>query len=315
MKWFELLKQEYNCPVVMLHVPYQTGRRTSRRTMRAYVVDQLEREVIPALEKVAGKKLDRDELARRLAALGAGRGAISSPCGSRREHRPSPIDGYFGGVYYVGPIFSSFRGTEDAVALLPRAARRGRGSACAQARADDARRRCRAGEVPPRRRGPAELDAASSTSGACSAARARPWSRARTRASAASTTRASATTRRARSRRSPTTASVATRTSACRRGVELLERYVRDYEADGFLVNSVKSLQLLQRRAAPDAAAARGAHRRAGRLHRVRPRRPALLRQGQHREPRPELPADARGRGEGSGASRAPTAARRTRLP
>ena len=23
MKWFELLKQEYDCPVVMLHVPYQ----------------------------------------------------------------------------------------------------------------------------------------------------------------------------------------------------------------------------------------------------------------------------------------------------
>ncbi len=29
--------------------------------------------------------------------------------------RPSPIDGYFGGVYYVGPIFSSFRGTDDAI--------------------------------------------------------------------------------------------------------------------------------------------------------------------------------------------------------
>ena len=32
------------------------------------------------------------------------------------KNRPSPIDGYFGAVYYVGPIFSSFRGTEDAVA-------------------------------------------------------------------------------------------------------------------------------------------------------------------------------------------------------
>ena len=31
------------------------------------------------------------------------------------KQRPSPIDGYFGGVYYTGPIFSSFRGTEDAV--------------------------------------------------------------------------------------------------------------------------------------------------------------------------------------------------------
>jgi benzoyl-CoA reductase subunit B len=32
------------------------------------------------------------------------------------KNRPSPIDGYFGGVYYIGPIFSAFRGTEDAVA-------------------------------------------------------------------------------------------------------------------------------------------------------------------------------------------------------
>jgi benzoyl-CoA reductase subunit B len=31
------------------------------------------------------------------------------------KHRPSPIDAYFGGVYYVGPIFTAFRGTEACV--------------------------------------------------------------------------------------------------------------------------------------------------------------------------------------------------------
>ena len=31
------------------------------------------------------------------------------------KHRPAPIDGYFGAVYYVGPIFSAFRGTQDCV--------------------------------------------------------------------------------------------------------------------------------------------------------------------------------------------------------
>ena len=31
------------------------------------------------------------------------------------KHRPSPIDAYFGGVYYVGPIFSAFRGTAEGV--------------------------------------------------------------------------------------------------------------------------------------------------------------------------------------------------------
>lgn len=31
------------------------------------------------------------------------------------KRRPSPIDGYFGGVFYIGPIFTAFRGTQDAV--------------------------------------------------------------------------------------------------------------------------------------------------------------------------------------------------------
>ena len=28
---------------------------------------------------------------------------------------PSPIDAYFGGVYYIGPIFGAFRGTPEGV--------------------------------------------------------------------------------------------------------------------------------------------------------------------------------------------------------
>lgn len=112
MKWFELLKQEYDCPVVMLHVPYQTDGVISKE-MRQYIVDQLERDVIPALEKVAGKKLDREELSRRLALSAKAEEDLVAVWESAR-HKPSPIDGYFGGVYYVGPIFSSFRGSEDA---------------------------------------------------------------------------------------------------------------------------------------------------------------------------------------------------------
>lgn len=112
MKWFELLKQEYDCPVVMLHVPYQTDGVISAE-MRSYVAEQLERDVIPALEKVAGKKLDMDALAARLALSAKAEEDLVAVWESAR-HRPSPIDGYFGGVYYVGPIFSSFRGSEDA---------------------------------------------------------------------------------------------------------------------------------------------------------------------------------------------------------
>jgi benzoyl-CoA reductase subunit B len=113
MKWFELLKEEYKCPVVMLHVPYQEDGVITPE-MRSYVVDQLRDEVIPALEKVAGKKLDLEELARRLALSKLAEDDLVAVWESAR-HRPSPIDGYFGGVYYIGPIFSSFRGTEEAV--------------------------------------------------------------------------------------------------------------------------------------------------------------------------------------------------------
>jgi benzoyl-CoA reductase subunit B len=113
MKWFEILRQEWNCPVVMLHVPYQNEGHITPE-MRNYVTSQLERDVIPALEKVAGKKLDRDELALRMSNSAKAEEDLVAVWESAR-HRPSPIDGYFGGVYYVGPIFSSFRGSEDAV--------------------------------------------------------------------------------------------------------------------------------------------------------------------------------------------------------
>ena len=40
MKWFEILREEYDCPVAMLHVPYQ-GDGEITAAMRGYVVDQL----------------------------------------------------------------------------------------------------------------------------------------------------------------------------------------------------------------------------------------------------------------------------------
>ncbi len=113
LKWFELLKEEYDCPVVMLHVPYlEDGVITD--DMRQYIVEQLEREVIPALEAVAGKKLDYEDLARRLARSKQAEDDLVAVW-EAGKNTPSPIDGYFGGVYYIGPIFSAFRGTQEAV--------------------------------------------------------------------------------------------------------------------------------------------------------------------------------------------------------
>jgi benzoyl-CoA reductase subunit B len=114
MKWFELLREEYSCPVVMLHVPYQAeGRITDN--MRQYVVAQLRQKVIPMLAEVTGRAYDEDRLRACLALSAAAEDDLVWVLQSA-QHVPSPIDAYFGAVYYLGPIFSSFRGTTDAVA-------------------------------------------------------------------------------------------------------------------------------------------------------------------------------------------------------
>jgi len=113
LKWFELLKREYDCPVVMLHVPYQ-GDGQITPAMRKYVSDQLRDVVIPALETLAGRKVDYDLLSEQLALSARAEEDLVWVLESAK-HRPSPIDAYFGGVYYIGPIFTSFRGTTDAV--------------------------------------------------------------------------------------------------------------------------------------------------------------------------------------------------------
>ena len=113
MKWFELLREEYQAPVVLLHVPYQADGRITD-AMRQYVVDQLRRKVIPMLEQVSGRAYDEDRLKECLARSARAEDDLVAVLQSARQV-PSPIDAYFGAVYYVGPIFSSFRGTQDAI--------------------------------------------------------------------------------------------------------------------------------------------------------------------------------------------------------
>jgi benzoyl-CoA reductase subunit B len=113
LKWFEILKQEYDCPVAMLHVPYQ-GDGVITDSMRRYVVDQLREKVIPELERISGKPYDEDRLKQLLARSAAAEDDLVWVL-QAAKHRPSPIDAYFGGVYYIGPIFTAFRGTQDAV--------------------------------------------------------------------------------------------------------------------------------------------------------------------------------------------------------
>jgi len=113
LKWFELLRHEYDCETIMLHVPYQ-GDGVITDNMRNYVVRQLKEEVIPKLEKISGVKFDIERLREYLRHSAKAEDDLVWVLQSAKN-RPSPIDAYFGAIYYVGPIFSAFRGTPEAV--------------------------------------------------------------------------------------------------------------------------------------------------------------------------------------------------------
>jgi benzoyl-CoA reductase subunit B len=111
MKWFELLREELDRPSTMLQVPYQ-ARGEITPEMKAYVVKQLEDVVIPELEKLSGVKFDIDLLREKLERSRRAEDDLVAVL-EAAKNRPSPIDSYFGGVYYIGPIFTAFRGTEE----------------------------------------------------------------------------------------------------------------------------------------------------------------------------------------------------------
>src|SRR3974377_2017004 len=113
MKWFELLREQYQCETIMLHTPYLgDGKITSN--MIEYMVKQLKEEVIPKLERISGVKFDIDRLREHLQKSAATEDDLVRVLQSAKN-KPSPIDAYFGGIYYIGPIFGAFRGTDDAI--------------------------------------------------------------------------------------------------------------------------------------------------------------------------------------------------------
>jgi benzoyl-CoA reductase subunit B len=113
MKWFELLREQYKCETIMLHTPY-LGDGKITPNMVEYMVKQLEDEVIPKLERISGVKFDIDRLRENLKKSATAEDDLVYVLRSARN-MPSPIDAYFGGIYYIGPIFGAFRGTDDAI--------------------------------------------------------------------------------------------------------------------------------------------------------------------------------------------------------
>jgi benzoyl-CoA reductase subunit B len=113
MKWFELLREQYKCETIMLHTPYM-GDGKITKNMIEYMVKQLKEEVIPKLERVSGVKFDIDRLREYLKKSAKAEDDLVWVLQSAKS-KPSPIDAYFGGIYYIGPIFGAFRGTDDAI--------------------------------------------------------------------------------------------------------------------------------------------------------------------------------------------------------
>jgi benzoyl-CoA reductase subunit B len=113
MKWFELLREQHQCETIMLHTPYM-GDGKITRNMVDYMVKQLKEEVIPKLERISGVNFDIDRLREHLRKSAIAEDDLVRVLQSAR-HKPSPIDAYFGGIYYIGPIFGAFRGTDKAI--------------------------------------------------------------------------------------------------------------------------------------------------------------------------------------------------------
>ncbi len=114
LKWFENLERMYpGVPVAMLHTPYQEDGKITPEQVD-YMVKQLNEEVIPKFEQVTGKKFDPEKLSRLL------ENSFRSEeywvkILEMAKNKPSPIDAYFAGVYYMGPINTAFRGTDECV--------------------------------------------------------------------------------------------------------------------------------------------------------------------------------------------------------
>ena len=114
MKWFENLEDLYpGVEIAMLHTPYQKDGIITKE-MTNYMVKQLKEEIIPKMEKVSGKKYDETKL-KKILENSVETEDLIVKIFDTTKNIPSPIDAYFAGVYYIGPINIGFRGTGEAV--------------------------------------------------------------------------------------------------------------------------------------------------------------------------------------------------------
>jgi benzoyl-CoA reductase subunit B len=114
LKWFENLQKIYpGVPIALLHTPYLADGIVTD-DMVAYMVKQLKDEIIPKMEMVSGNKFNPEKLAMHLDLARDSEDWITKIF-DLTKNVPSPIDAYFAGVYYIGPTNAGFRGTQSAV--------------------------------------------------------------------------------------------------------------------------------------------------------------------------------------------------------
>lgn len=112
LKWFENLNRLYpNAEIAMLHTPYQEDGKITNEQID-YMIKQLKEEVIPKFEKVTGNKFDQAKLSKLLSNSVQAEDYWVKIL-QLAKNKPSPIDAYFAGVYYMGPINTAFRGSEE----------------------------------------------------------------------------------------------------------------------------------------------------------------------------------------------------------
>ncbi|MBZ0272965.1 2-hydroxyacyl-CoA dehydratase family protein [bacterium] len=105
--WYRSLAEYFGCPLVLIDTPYLYG--PAKPHQLEYVKDQL-MELIDVAEKVAGKKVDMEELAK-VVELARDGTKLWGDCLATATAKPSPwtgIDGFF----HIAPIVA-LRGTQE----------------------------------------------------------------------------------------------------------------------------------------------------------------------------------------------------------
>lgn len=109
VKWFEALAEFYGAPLFVLDVPYRRDDALDPGDL-AYLMGQM-RELIARCEQLTGRRFDIDKLREDLTLSARAEGYWVKILESAML-APSPLDAYFEAVFFMAPLYT-LRGTPD----------------------------------------------------------------------------------------------------------------------------------------------------------------------------------------------------------